>query len=100
MGYANDGKANWVGGFTQLEYATEKLTAFVQGSLSNQSFKRIDHFKYLSTDELAETDYKDITGGNVKGGINYNFNEQHNVFVNSGYYSKQPFLIQFIKQCF
>lgn len=91
LGYANDGKANWVGGFTQLEYATEKLTAFVQGSLSNQSFKRIDHFKYLSTDELAETDYKDITGGNVKGGINYNFNEQHNVFVNSGYYSKQPF---------
>lgn len=91
LGYANDGKVNWAGGFGQVEYATDNLTAFVQGSISNQSFKRIDHFKYLSTDELAETDYKDITGGNVKGGVNYNINDQHNVYVNSGYYSKQPF---------
>jgi outer membrane receptor for ferrienterochelin and colicin len=30
-------------------------------------------------------------GGNIKGGANYNINEQHNVFVNAGYYSKQPF---------
>jgi len=91
LGYANDGKVNWIGGFTQLEYSNEKLTAFVQGAVSNQGFKRIDHFKYLSTDPLSETKFENILGGNVKGGANYNINEQHNVFVNAGYYSKQPF---------
>ncbi|AWG24362.1 TonB-dependent receptor [Flavobacterium kingsejongi] len=91
LGFNNDGKVNWVGGFTQLEYATEKLTAFIQGALSNEGFKRIDHFKYLSTDPLSETKYENILGGNVKGGVNYNLNEQHNVYVNAGYYSKQPF---------
>jgi len=91
IGFANDGKVNWLGAFTQLEYATEKLTAFVQGGISQQGFKRIDHFKYLATDPLSETKFENIMGGNLKGGINYNFNEQHNVFVNAGYYSKQPF---------
>lgn len=91
IGFANDGKVNWLGAFTQLEYATEKLTAFIQGGISQQGFKRIDHFKYLSTDPLAETDFEKINGGNIKGGVNYNINEQHNVFVNAGYYSKQPF---------
>ena len=91
IGFANDGKVNWLGAFTQLEYATEKLTAFIQGGISQQGFKRIDHFKYLATDPLSETDYEKINGGNIKGGANYNINEQHNVFVNAGYYSKQPF---------
>lgn len=91
VGYANDGKVNWIGGFTQLEFASDNITAFVQGALSNQGFKRIDKFKYLTTDPLSETEYENILGGNVKGGVNYNINEQHNVFVNSGYYSKQPF---------
>jgi hypothetical protein len=31
-------------------------------------------------------------GGNFKAGANYNFNDNHNAFVNAGYYSKQPFL--------
>jgi outer membrane receptor for Fe3+-dicitrate len=31
-------------------------------------------------------------GGNIKACLNYNINENHNLFVNSGYYSKQPFM--------
>lgn len=91
IGFANDGKVNWLGAFTQLEYSTEKVTAYLQGAMSQEGFKRIDHFKYLSTDALAETEFEKINGGNVKGGVNYNINEQHNIFVNAGYYSKQPF---------
>ena len=45
----------------------------------------------MSTDPLYKTDAEKILGGNIKGGVNYNINEEHNVFVNSGYYSKQPF---------
>ena len=29
-------------------------------------------------------------GGNIKGGLNWNIDESHNIFGNAGYYSKQP----------
>jgi hypothetical protein len=91
INYNNDGLVNWYGAFTQLEYSTEKLTAFFQGAVSNQGFRRDDYFLYLTPNPLSSTDYKNLLGGNVKGGANYNINENHNVFVNAGYYSKQPF---------
>lgn len=91
LGYNNEGHVRWYGAFTQLEYSKDNLTAFVQGAVSQQGFKKVDEFTYLTTNSLSSTDYKNILGGNVKGGINYNINENHNVFINSGYYSKQPF---------
>lgn len=91
INYNNDGLVNWYGAFTQLEYATENLTAFVQGAISNQGYRRDDFFKYLETDDLYSTDYKNLLGGNIKGGVNYNIDENHNIFGNAGYYSKQPF---------
>lgn len=39
-----DGKVLWGGVFGQLEYTGEKLTAFVQGSASEQSNQRIDNW--------------------------------------------------------
>ncbi len=91
INFYNDGNVNWYGAFTQLEYSKDNLTAFIQGSVSQQGFQRVDYFKYLSSDELAVSEFEKILGGNVKGGVNYNINEQHNVFANAGYYSKQPF---------
>jgi outer membrane cobalamin receptor len=91
VSYNNDGDVNWLGAFTQLEYSTEKVTAFFQAAVSQQGFKRVDYFKYLASNPLASTPYENILGGNVKGGVNYNINKNHNVFVNAGYYSKQPF---------
>lgn len=91
INYNNDGLVRWFGAFTQLEYATEKLTAFVQAAVSQQGFKKNDYFLYLTSNPLSSTSYKNLMGGNIKGGANYNINEQHNVFVNAGYYSKQPF---------
>lgn len=91
VSYNNDGNVNWLGAFTQVEYSKNNLTAFVQAAVSQQGFKRVDYFKYLSTDPLSSTDYEKILGGNIKGGVNYNINKNHNVFVNAGYYSKQPF---------
>jgi outer membrane receptor for Fe3+-dicitrate len=91
INYWNDSEVNYYGAFTQLEYSKGNFTAFLQGAISQQGYKRIDHFKYLTSDPLSETDFKNITGGDVKAGINYNINEQHNVYFNTGYYSKQPF---------
>ena len=85
------GNVRWYGAFTQLEYSKDNLTAFVQGAVSQQAFQRVDEFVYLKPNALTKTDFKNILGGNVKGGANYNIDEQQNVFVNAGYYSKQPF---------
>lgn len=91
LGYNNEGHVRWYGAFTQLEYSKDNLTAFLQAAISQQGFQKVDEFTYLTSNPLSNTDYENILGGNVKGGANYNINEQHNVFVNAGYYSKQPF---------
>lgn len=91
INYNNDGVVRWYGAFTQLEYSKNNLTAFIQAAVSQQGFKRVDYFKYKSSDPLSSTDFENILGGNIKGGVNYNINEKMNVFVNAGYYSKQPF---------
>jgi len=89
--YNNNGNVRWLGAFTQLEYSRDNLSAFLQGAVSQQGFQREDFFQYLDSDPLQKPDFENILGGNIKGGANYNINEQHNVFANSGYYSKQPF---------
>ncbi|CAM1359906.1 TonB-dependent receptor [Tenacibaculum xiamenense] len=91
INYHNDGRVRWYGAFTQLEYKNDDISAFFQGGLSNQGFKRIDYFNYLDSDPAQETDWVNIWGGNIKGGINWNIDEEHNVFANAGWYSKQPF---------
>jgi outer membrane cobalamin receptor len=91
IAFNSTGNVTWYGAFTQLEYSKNNLTAFVQGAVSQQGYQRVDDFLYATTDPLASTKYEKILGGNVKGGANYNINENHNVYVNAGYYSKQPF---------
>lgn len=88
--YYNDGIVRWLGAFGQLEYTDGVVSAFVQGGVSQQGFKRIDYFTYLDSDPLQETDFENLLGGNIKGGANFNLDEAHNVFFNAGYYSKQP----------
>jgi len=96
IAYYNQGNVGWLGGFGQVEYKTDQFSAFLQGGYSNQKFQRIDYFNlprdvdHDGTDEPQASDWVSLNGGNIKGGINYNINEHHNVFVNAGYYSKQP----------
>ena len=86
--YYNDGLVKWLGVFAQLEYSTGPLSAFVSGSYSNQSFKRIDYFLY--TPDEQESDWEAFSGGTIKAGLNYNINPNHNVFANGGVFSQQP----------
>ncbi len=88
--YHNDGLVRWSGLFGQIEYSPGAVTGFIQGAISNQGFKRVDYFNYLDSDPLQTTDRVNILGGNIKGGLNYNLNDNHNVFFNAGYYSRQP----------
>lgn len=98
IGFNNDGEVLWYGAFGQFEYTNDKISAFVQGSVSNQGFQRIDNFLIDGVTKSkkgeimnTKTGFKNLFGFNVKGGLNYNINEHHNVFGNIGYYERQPF---------
>ena len=101
IGYSNDGEVLWYSGFGQVEFTKNNFSAFIQGSISNQAYRRIDNFKayeegptVLTSGQVIyrKTSFKNLIGYNVKGGVNYNINENHNVFANVGFYSKQPFM--------
>ncbi|UOE41169.1 TonB-dependent receptor [Chryseobacterium suipulveris] len=91
-----DGEVMWLGTFGQVEYSNDIISAFVQGSVSEQWFQRIDNWivdgvtKQQGQVVNTKTGFKDLLGFNVKGGLNYNLDSKNNVFVNAGYYSKQP----------
>ena len=85
--YYNIGYVGWQGLNGMAEYSSEQLTAVLQAGLSNQSFQREDFFDQPGN-PLSEK--KNVGGGYVKGGANYNFNENSNAFFNAGYISRQP----------
>lgn len=88
--YNNDGLVNWLGAFSQLEYSSGKISAFLSGSISNQGFKRIDYFLYEDSSDEQETEWQNFLGGTAKAGLNYNINDFHNIYFNGGYFSQQP----------
>ena len=84
-----DGYVASEGLFGQAEYNKNGLSAFVSLSGSNTSDWRYDRFYYAAANARSET--KNFFGYSVKGGANYNINENHNVFANIGIISRAPF---------
>ena len=85
--YFNNGIVGWQGVNGLVEYGGTKLTAVIQGGLSNQSFQREDFFDQPAQ-PISET--QNQLGGYVKGGANFNIDEKSNVFFNTGMISRQP----------
>ena len=63
--------------FGQLEYKNDDLSVFVQGAVSNQGFQREEFF--LETPGNQKSEWKNISGGNIKGGANYNIDAKSNM---------------------
>jgi outer membrane receptor protein involved in Fe transport len=85
--YYNVGKVGWQGLNSLIEYSGDKVTAVLQMGTSNQSFQRIDYFDQPGN---FESETKNITGGYIKGGANWNFNNYSNAFFNVGIIDRQP----------
>lgn len=81
----------YLGTFGQVEYSNDSFSAFFQGALSTQSYQREGFFSGFG-DGIGKSEKVSKTGYNVKGGAAYKFNDQHSVFANAGFYSRQPFL--------
>ncbi len=80
----------WQNGvFGQLEWSNDELSAFASGSLSNTTYWRVDRFYY--DEENGTSEKVDYLGYTAKAGLNYNINDNHNVFINGGYISRAPF---------
>lgn len=77
------------GVFGQVEYATEKFSVFAQGAASTQSHQRFDYYDYTAEAEAAEK--VNNFGFNAKAGGSYNIADHSQVYVNAGYYSRQPY---------
>lgn len=76
------------GVFFQTEYSKDNLSAFVSGAVNNTDYWREDKLYY----DAAHAKSKNVNywGGNIKGGANYNLNDEHNVFANVGFISRAP----------
>ena len=83
-----DGFVMYEGGFAQLEYNKDAVSAFVSGGLTNTSYWRHDRMYYSG--DKQDSSKKHYLGGNVKAGLNYNLDEHNNVFVNAGFISRAP----------
>ncbi len=87
--YDNSERISYGGIFGQLEYANDTFSAFFQGAVSTQSHQRFDRYDYLP--EYKNSEKVNNVGYNVKAGGSYRINDQNQVYVNTGYYSRQPY---------
>jgi iron complex outermembrane receptor protein len=113
-----DGIVEWAGFFSQLEYLSGNLSAFVNLTGAFCGYKKIDYYlpKVVSVGdttleiiygqpveyngvvydqnspglEYQESDWYWKQGFTLKAGSNYNLTERSNVFLNAGYLSKTP----------
>ena len=118
INYHDDGIVEWGGFFTQLEYLSGNLSAFVNVTGAYSGYKKVDYFlpRYINVGDTTlyisfgqsytidgvtydwnspglqyqESDWYWKPGFTLKAGANYNLSERSNVFLNAGYLSKSP----------
>lgn len=117
IAYSNDERITYGGLFTQLEYADDAFSVFVQGSISNQNHQRFDYYQYADQALIDGTSSQNVIdpdtgqpvplpsniepgvdskkvsnfGFNIKGGGAYFINSNNSLYANIGYYSRQPY---------
>ena len=90
VNYHNLGEVLWAGLFLQGEYVMDNYSGFVSLSGANNSYRRTDFFSY-TPEEGQVTDWLSFWTYTIKGGLNYNINNNHNVFANGGYITRAPY---------
>ncbi|MBU3820835.1 TonB-dependent receptor [Flavobacteriaceae bacterium XHP0103] len=91
FGYDYEEQINYAGIFGQLEYANDAFSAFFQGALSTQSHVRTEFLNVSQLGQSEESEKVNNPGYNMKVGAAYEIAENHKLFANAGYYSRQPF---------
>jgi len=88
IAYHNDTTVDWLGGFAQFNYNTDKMNLYGMGGLSSIEYTYQDHF----TVENEVIEAEPISAYQVKAGVMYNINPDVNVFFNTGLVEKAPIM--------
>ena len=88
IAYHNDTTVDWIGGFAQFNYNTDKMNLYGMGGLSSIEYSYQDHFTVEN--ELITAD--PIQTYQLKGGVLYDLNDDTSVFFNTGLVEKAPIL--------
>jgi iron complex outermembrane recepter protein len=91
INYHDMGEVRWAGLFAQAEYVKDDYSAFLSATLSNTGYRRTDYFIYETDSPESRSEWLNFNAYSIKGGANYNISEQHNIFVNGGYFTRAPF---------
>jgi iron complex outermembrane receptor protein len=91
ISYDNEDFTESGSAFAQAEYSKNDFTAFVTLTGADNGFKRADYYNYLNSDPMQTTHWVSFASYQAKGGANYNFTEQMNVYANIGYLTKPPY---------
>ena len=90
IAYYNTNTVDWLGGYAQAEYATEKFSVYGTAGYSMIKYNYLNHFKKGADGNELKANTNWIGGGQIKGGANYNINEMFSIFANVGLISKVP----------
>ena len=88
IAYHNETTVDWIGGFAQFNYTTDKMNLYGMGGLSSIEYSYQDWFTVEQ--ELVKAD--PIQTYQLKGGVMYDVNPDMNVFFNTGLVEKAPIL--------
>ena len=88
IAYHNETTVDWLGGFVQANYTTDKLNLYGMGGISSIEYTYQDWFTVEQ--ELISAD--PIQTYQVKGGALYNINDNLGLFINTGLVEKAPIL--------
>tara|TARA_Y100000593_G_scaffold57568_1_gene107032 strand:- start:9861 stop:12050 length:2190 start_codon:yes stop_codon:yes gene_type:complete len=88
IAYHNNTTVDWLGGFLQGKYSTDKMSLYGMGGLSTIAYSYDDHFQV----DFEKVEAPSITTFQVKGGGVYNLDDRMSGFVNAGYVQKPPIL--------
>ena len=88
IAYHNETTVDWIGGFAQFNYTTDKMNLYGMGGVSSIEYSYQDWFTVEQ--ELVKAD--PIQTYQLKGGVMYDVNSDMNVFFNTGLVEKAPIL--------
>jgi len=96
IAYHNETTVDWIGGFVQGNYTTDKLNLYGMGGVSSIKYTYEDHFAVNKDEDGNDIDNfvsaPAINTFQVKGGASYNLDDRLSAFVNTGYVQKPPIL--------
>ena len=84
----NGALINYLNVFARFNYDGGRWNAFVSGSVSENWYRRFDHYNYPG-DPWSET--IDLAGYDIKGGLNFIISESQHLYANAGYFSRVPY---------